>query len=74
MDREKRFNLAKRWYILVEGVCLECIVYLVIKWPIYISKYLRANFSFTLDMLDTNLLCKFVLQMVEKHLRLMMAV
>ena len=44
---KKRFNLAKRWDILVEGVCLECIVYLVIKWPIDISKYLRANFSFT---------------------------
>ena len=38
------------------------------------SRLQRNSMLLKLDMLDANLLCKFVLQIVEKHLRWTMAV
>ena len=38
-----------------------------------VTKYKGSAYG-EVGMLDANLLCKFVLQMVEKHLRLAMAV
>ena len=45
----------------------------------FAGKYVRTRLKSIekrplLDMLDANLLCKFVLQIVEKHLRWTMAV